>query len=316
MTLTKYFAILDERRTWAPDAIAAAKRRGYLTRHIAPGNVMPRSMDEVSLHGLGFIRPHAHPAILKRNQTKDDREMRLQFTHMVQDRAQVEVYENKSEQFRRWSALMPPTWRFTDEGAAYTFLYNEASYPLVSKADVGASSYNVRILKDVNDALTHLSKIFDEGIYVKHCAGGDGIRDVASLQKDYILLQEFIPHTTTYRVNRVGRALAAFKRFNYPNKDVAQTGNVEPVMSIDDEIGSLFHYARGILDQVIQSKWVALDILRDHSRDKWCLIETSLAWPWKAGALANTPFFGSTKRKWGEMWDLMLDEYEAGVFGA
>jgi hypothetical protein len=314
--MTKYFAILDERRTWMAPAIEAAKKRGYLTRNIAPGNVMPRSMDEVSTHGLGFIRPHAHPTILKRNQSKDDREMRMQFPHMVQDRAQVEVYENKSEQFKRWAALMPPTWRFTDVESAWSFAYCEAPYPLVSKADVGASSYNVRILKNRAEACDHVRQVFEKGVPVKHCAGGTGVGDVKSVQKDYVLLQEFIPHTVTWRVNRVGRALAAFKRYNYPNKDVAQTGNVAPVMSMDDEVGSLFHYARSILDQVIDSRWIALDILRDHSRDKWCLLETSLAWPWSPGALSDTPFFGSTKRKWGDMWDLMLDEHEAGVFGA
>ena len=313
--MVKYFAILDERKSWLGDALATAQRRGYATRQIQSGHAMPRSHDEISLDGLGFIRPHAHPEILKRNQAKDDLQMRMQFPQMVQDRAQVEVYENKSEQFKRWGALMPPTWRFVTYEDAMDFVIQDAPYPLVSKADVGASSYNVRILQNKDEAVGHVITAFGSGIPVKHCAGGTGVGDVRSMQKGYVLFQEFIPHTVTWRVNRVGRALAAFMRYNYPNKPVAQTGNVQPVMAMDDRVGSLFHYARGLLDQVLDSRWIALDILWDDTRKRWFFLESSLAWPWSAGALSDTPFFGS-KRKWGEMWDLMFDEYEAGVFNA
>lgn len=312
--MVKYFAMLDERKTWAADALATARRRGYTTRQIESGKAMPRSHDEIALDGLGFIRPHAHPEILRRNQAKDDLQMRMQFSQMVQDRAQVEVYENKSEQFKRWGSHMPPTWRFVDKDEAWSFAYNEAPYPLVSKADVGASSYNVRIFQNRVEACAHVDEVFEKGVAVKHCAGGTGIGDVRSLQKDYVLFQEFIPHTVTWRVNRVGRALAAFMRYNYPNKAVAQTGNVEPVMAIDDRVGHLFHYARGLLDQVLDSRWIALDILWDDTRKRWFLLETSLAWPWPSpGNCNNAPFFGTT-RKWAEIWDVMFDEYEKGVW--
>lgn len=306
----KYFAILDERKSWAADAIGTAKKRGYTTKHLSPGNVA--TWPEGPIDGLGFIRPHAQPLILKRNQLVDDPQMRLRFSHMVQDPAQVQVYENKSEQFRRWHDVMPPTWRFENCDEAYAFL-DRAPYPLVSKADVGASSYNVRILNDRAAARAHVYRIFHGGIEVKHCAGGDGTRDTIGMQCGYVLLQEFIPHEITWRVNCIGSALAVFMRRNYPDRNVAQTGNTKAAMAIDDRIGSLLHYARGIRDQVLSTRWCALDILWDAYRERWWLIETSLAWPWNSRDYSDAPFFGSN-RKWGEMWDLMFDEYERGVW--
>jgi hypothetical protein len=314
MDIVKYFAILDERKVWAADAIRTAQKRGYKTRHIPPGQVMPQRVEDVVPGGLYFLRPHAHPVILKRNQLIDYAQMGVQTDTIVQDRAQVEVYENKSEQFARWGSHMPPTWRFTDKEAAENFILDWRGGPLVSKADVGASSYNVRILNNMKELLRHVDQIFGDGIQVDHCAGGAGVGPVRSIQKGYVLLQEFIPHEITWRVNRVGRALACFMRKNYKDRAVAQTGNVAPVMAIDDRVGSLFHYARGLLDQVLDSRWIALDILWDDTRKRWFLLETSLAWPWPSpGKCMEAPFFGTT-RKWGEIWDVMFDEYEKGVW--
>lgn len=291
------FFVLDEREAWHAPMLKVARERGFDAKRVRRG-------EECEGPGYGFIRCHAEPKALKRNQQDWDA-MSSRLT-MVQDEAQVRLYENKSGQFDRWSKWMPPTWRFTSGDLAMQFL-ETADYPLVSKADVGASSVNVRILADKTQAQRHVHQLFTSGIAVKHCAG-----NAHSVQRGYVLLQKFIPHDITWRVNAIGRRRAIFKRYCYPDKPVAQTGNVEPVMRLDEQTESLLAYAERVLE-AIGSKWVALDILRDG--DEWRLLETSLAWPWPSpGRCNDAPIFGSG-RKWIDLWDVMFDEIEAGVWG-
>ena len=227
---------------------------------------------------------------------------------MVQDAAQVEVYESKSEQFRRWGRWMPDTWRFTDEAGAMA-LAAAAEYPLVSKADVGASSVNVRILASRAEAEAHVRQVFGEGVSVHH--GADGAP--RTLQRGYVLLQRFIPHTVTWRVNAIGRARAVFKRYCYSDRPVAQTGNVEPAMECTPEIDSLLDYADRVFAD-IGTRWCALDVLKDG--DRWTLLETSLAWPWPSPGRCNEGPIFRTSFRWIQMWDALFSEAQAGAFCA
>lgn len=303
------FTILDERGKWFGPAIAAAERRGYDAKRIFRGT------GATGRSGLGFIRPTADPRLLHLNH-RDDAAMRTCLT-MVQDRAQVEAYDNKSEQFRRWGRFMPKTWRFTDVDGAMAFL-DEIDCPdrLVSKADEGASSVNVRILDTRGAQRQHVREIFGRGIPVDHCFGESSVR---TRQTDYVLFQEFIPHTVTWRVNRIGNHFAVFKRYCYPDRNVAQTGNVEPVMSFAELPNHLVWFMTE-LTSVLKTKWVALDLLCAPDQGGtfgWYLLETSLAWPWPSpGTCDDAPFFGRTEYRWRDMWDLMFDEYEAGAWSS
>jgi len=226
---------------------------------------------------------------------------------MIQDDAQIELYEDKSGQFDRWAEWMPATWFFMDEGAAQAFIAS-AEFPLVSKADVGASSINVRILKTLDEAQRHVAKLFGDGIWVHH-----GANCPQTKQKDYVLLQRFIPHKITYRVNAIGDARAVFYRYCYPDRPVAQTGNVEPAFDMTDELDSLLEYSDRVF-AAIGSKWCALDILKDVD-GSWKLLETSLAWPWPSPGECNRgTIFRSKGRKWIEMFDVMFDELERGAW--
>lgn len=301
--MDKKLTVLDERHIWHGPMIEAAHKRGYEAMRIT------RGCEAAGRSGLGFLRPHADPKTLERNHG-DYLDMAAHLT-MVQDFDQVEVYEDKSAQFWRWGRFMPPTWRFEQRDQAMEFIrtYNG---PLVSKADVGASSYNVRVLHTQAEQLNHVQQLFGRGIAVNHCAGGPGGRNVTSVQRGYALLQEFIPHEITYRVNRIGRAMAVFKRYNAPGTLTAQTGNVDGITGLDAELESLLAYADTIFTE-LRTRWCALDVLK--APDGWKMIETSLAWPWPSpGNCMEARFFGPTTRTWAEMWDLMLDEYEAGVW--
>ncbi len=62
----------------------------------------------------------------------------------------------------------------------------------------------------------------------------------------------------------------------------------------------------------IGTKWCALDILRDHEKDQLVCLETSLGWPWPGvggGVWTNG-------EPWENMFDVLLDEIEAGAFPA
>ena len=313
MDLFKGFTILDERDNWHGPSLEVARRRGYSTSRITRGY-------EAKLKGscgLGFIRPHAVPVILERNHL-DYLEMAEVLT-MVQDFNQIEVYDDKSAQFWRWAKWMPKTWRYDNRENAFEFA---RSFPvsgscIVSKADVGASSKNVRLLRTRKDLIDHIRMAFGKGIEVDHCAGGgpSGQRSI-SRQKGYVLLQEFIPHRITWRVNAIGRGRAGFMRY-CGKAGTAETGNVEPVMGLDDPIAAaVFDFAEKVFAE-LNTKWCALDILYDYSAARPYLLETSVGWPWPSpGRCMEAPFFGniSQPRSWDEMWDLMFDEYEAGVW--
>ncbi|MGE4340362.1 MAG: RimK family alpha-L-glutamate ligase [Pigmentiphaga sp.] len=292
---TKFY-VLDERHVWHAAIIEAANSRGFEGVRIFRG-------EDVDEAGYGFIRCHAEPNALKRNQS--DYDLMAHRLQMVQDEAQVRVYEDKSAQFARWAHWMPPTWRFTSGDLAMQFL-ETADYPIVSKADVGASSVNVRILESKAQAQRHVHQVFTTGIAVKHCAGR-----AQSIQRGYALLQRFIPHQVTWRVNVIGSRRAAFMRYCYPDRAVAQTGNVDPVMEMTPQVESLFDFCDRFADEA-RTKWCALDVLQDG--DTWRLLETSLAWPWPSPGKCNeAPIFGSGKR-WIQLFDVMLDEIEAGTW--
>ena len=307
--MNKRFVILDERGNWHGPSREAAHKRGYETHRIERGHEAP-------LGGLGFIRPHAIPAILERNHL-DYMEMAERLT-MVQDFDQVEVYDDKSAQFMRWAKWMPRTWRFERQEHAMAFA---RTWPvndwIVSKADVGASSKNVRILKSRKDLIDHIRLAFGRGIEVDHCAGGRGNEQAKSKQRNYVLLQQHIPHDHTWRVNAIGRGRAMFKRFNGP-EGKAQTGNVEPVKDYDGAAVQAVLTLANEIFATIGTKWCALDILHDVNTGALYLLETSLGWPWPSpGDCDNAPFVGvEAFYRWRDMWELMLDEYEAGVWGS
>lgn len=292
----KNFYCIDEREIWHAAAIQAARNHGYEGVRIRRGT-------EVAGPGVGFIRPHADPKVLQEN--KDDFALMDRHLKMIQDWPQVEIYEDKSAQFWRWGEWMPDTWRFSDKEKALDFL-KSAPFPLVSKADVGASSVNVRILADHTAAIKHVREVFERGVIVNHCSGS-----AKSKQKDYVLLQRFIPHTVTWRVNAIGRTRAVFKRFCYPDKPVAQTGNVEPVMEMTPEIESLLDFSNQFFTAV-NTKWCAIDVLKDGNQ--WKILETSLAWPWPSpGKCMEAPLFGSN-RTWKDMFEVMFDEVDSGAW--
>lgn len=286
--------IRDPRQTWIDPLIDAADRRKIETGII-------ESPKDIGPDDICFIRPHANPLTLPY-----DQELYRQMTKPIQDWRQVMFYEYKRAQVLEWRDWMPDTWMFSNIEDALLFADRHDDYPLVSKADVGASSENVRIIDSRERLQEHIMQIFyGGGIKVQHCSS-DG---AWSMQRDYMLLQRFIPHDTTYRVNRIGNEYAIFLRHNYPDRPVAQTGNTDVVCELTPELEDLLAYSERFTDQA-KTHWVCLDILRDG--DNWVLLETSLCWPWPG--VGDGSLFWPSKRPWCDMWELLLDQLP-GVWG-
>jgi len=267
--------ILDAKGRWKSAIEEAAGRAGY-------------SVTSEPENCLGFIRTSPNPGTLQENQ-KFYHDHKIDW---IQDAAQVDVYEDKVEQTRRWAHWMPKTWLCESQDAAYRAL-DQVEYPFVSKAKEGSSSRNVKLIHSREEATRLVNLAFSTGFPIY---GGT--------QKSYVLFQEFISHSITYRVNALCKGRAVFYRYCYPGDWMAQTGNVEPAFEMSEEVESLLEYSDKVFEN-IGTKWCALDILKDG--EKWKLLETSLAWPWPSPGRCNEGTIFRTKRRWIEMFDAMFD---------
>lgn len=305
--MNKKILFYDPYKHWAKACIETANRRGWQARLINSPDETPSD---------GFVMMRVHPKTILKEREMGRRLSQNPNIKLIVDQAQLDVWNNKREQVYRWSQYMPPSYIFgtLDEAMSFINTY-DGPYPLVSKADEGASSVNIRILNNKQDTEKHIREIFTKGLRVI-CGQG-----VNSVQNDYVLLQEFIPHTITYRINIVGNQNAIFHRFCYPNKPVAQTGNVKPVGVLNDEMVDLLHWSDNVF-KTLDTHWCAIDVLKSASG--WRLLETSIGWPWPSPGDCDEvgrffKFDGSTWQtghQWKGMWDVLVDELEVGVWGA
>lgn len=300
--MSQVLYVLDTRSQWGTALQGIAQRRGWDARII-------RAAYEIDDDGYAFVRLHSHPRYRVRDQLAAAQiRAALSVGRMIQDEKQIKLYDNKRGQHGMWGHLMPQTSIFEDEGHALDFVRN-APLPLISKADVGASSKNVRYLHTRGQAEAHIRQIWHGGVPVSHCSSPD---HAVSKQHNYVYLQKFIPHSLTYRVNIIGRQRAVFFRRCHADRPLAQTGNVYPALEMTDETADLLAWADGVFAH-LGTQWCAIDALRDG--DSWRLLETSLCWPWPSpGNCNDAVFFGGSKRRWREMFDVLLDEVEAGVW--
>lgn len=279
--------IRDPRITWIEPIQEACEQRGIRTHVIESAN-------DVTDEDLLFLRPHADPSVMS-----IDKAIYSLAPACIQDWRQVMWYDDKRAQVEEWKDWMPETFVTTEYEEARAYV-ESCPLPIVSKADVGASSRNVRVIDSRRALIAHVDKLWHGGIVVEHCDS----QGTKSRQKGYVLLQRFIPHDTTYRVNLIGSDRAIFLRHNYPDKPVAQTGNTDPVTDLTPELESLLEYSDRFL-AVAETRFCAIDVLKDG--DGWKLLETSLCWPWP-GVGDGATFFPSG-RKWCDMWDVMLDAW-------
>lgn len=156
------------------------------------------------------------------------------------------LYENKrflSFWLKANAISHPKTFIFYKESEANKFSEQRVSFPVVAKTNIGASGSGVRILESKNDLDQYIANTFSgkgaskrKGPNLKK--GGllkRGLKLVlnpqqlknkievyearaADIQKEFILIQEFIPHSYEWRVVRIGDSYFAHKKLLQGNK--------------------------------------------------------------------------------------------------
>jgi glutathione synthase/RimK-type ligase-like ATP-grasp enzyme len=138
------------------------------------------------------------------------------------------------------------TWIFWNREGAIDFCSN-AQFPLVIKLAGGASSQNVRLLNDFNEAKYWINQLFYRGLFSLDRAGNVKPQEIIKrlkpavslllkgrhpnpgpwyeLQKNYLMVQELLPDNPyDTRVTVIGNRAFAFRRFNRP-KDFRASGS-------------------------------------------------------------------------------------------
>lgn len=151
---------------------------------------------------------------------------------------EVLIYENK-KYFAYWLAAHqlphPATHVFYDLVEAQAFL-KKTAFPLVAKLNIGASGNGVQILHNVHEASKYVEALFLNGkspktgpklskgrilqrLWNKVKKPGEFMnrlktyRSIAKdIQKDYVILQEYVPHQFEWRVVRIGNSFFAHKK--------------------------------------------------------------------------------------------------------
>lgn len=152
---------------------------------------------------------------------------------------EIMIYENK-KYLSYWLEANriphPKTWIFYYEKEALSFIQN-TSFPVVAKMNIGASGSGVSILNSKEEAEQYIIKTFS-GNGIRRRVGpkwrrkGFAGRVITKLmhpkefkmkimsyknerserQKDFVLLQEHIPHTYEWRCVRIGESFFAHKK--------------------------------------------------------------------------------------------------------
>lgn len=288
---------LDDRPfdRYGAELCSAARVRGHDAR-------LFRSAEQVREPGYVFAR-------LCQNQPRLDydraqwRTLEQQGRHkFIQDPGQIAAYEDKGYQTGLWSKFMPETRLLFSRSAAQMHAM-ALCLPVVSKSFIGSASHNVRVLRHPDGVQREIGAAF-----------GEGIKITGGVQKGYVLWQEYIPHSTTFRVTAVGNERHIYQRFNYVDRGVAAPAKVIPTkpMPMSDEAESLLEFCNDFF-LTAGTKWCAIDVLKDP-RGGWKLLETALGWARGNDESGNAKFYG-TKWSLNTQHEMLLDEMEAGVFG-
>lgn len=274
----------------------------------------PRKPD----HGYVFMHMHHHPQVrLLHKRCMAIMAMSPDLVLIPDYRSSV-LYDDKLEQARQLSRWMPRTRVFYTPGAARKFL-EHASLPFISKSLDGASSHNVRLISTLDDAKNEIKQSFsDLGIKCRY----------GQQQRGYLLWQDFIPgNSGDIRIIAIGTKRLVLRRGNRPDRPMASgSGDLTPIVSLEDiDVMSAMQTADEFFREE-RMNWCGIDLVKDAKR-KWYVLETTVGWTLHGyyecaffdTARQFSPKFYSPQhdakmRKGDKVWDVLIDEIEAGVF--
>ncbi|MCD4674407.1 MAG: hypothetical protein K8S18_00195 [Desulfobacula sp.] len=159
--------------------------------------------------------------------------------------SEVFIHENK-RLLRDWllanNIPHPKTFVSFDEKEALAFINSTEQYPLVGKTNIGASGSGVAILKSKEESLKYVVLAFGSGVKSKSgpkLFKGSILKKLHKLiskknfikerlkeysisanktQKEYLILQEYVPHLFEWRCVRIGDSFFAHKKIAVNNK--------------------------------------------------------------------------------------------------
>jgi len=158
---------------------------------------------------------------------------------------EIFIYENKRF-LRDWLLCTdiphPNTFISFYLEEAKTFIRDNNEFPIVAKTSIGSSGNGVQILKNRDEAISYCEKAFSDGIKPStgpHFKKGnlfkklhkamknkgfinqrikDYLKTGDTIQKGFVILQNFIPHEYEWRCVRIGNSYFAHKKIAINNK--------------------------------------------------------------------------------------------------
>jgi len=284
---------LDDKGSWGKSLQSAAKARGIET-------CLFQSSITTKPNDFLFARVNqGNPRMEVEKRLVRDANCKLIIS--LKDTAE---YEDKLAQTAAYGEFMPRTLLIRDSRAAQNAI-DTFSFPFVSKAKTGSASCNVRLITNVEQANNEIKAVFGEGLSVPHRLGEHS-------QRGYLIWQDFLPgNDYDYRVCKIGRYIMILRRGNRDGVPFASgSGRTEAVEELTPETQAVYDFSENFFSTT-GTKWCGIDVVRDYRYARWCLLETTIGW--KQTAYANCRFFG-TDFVGSQMWDLVANEIELGVF--
>lgn len=233
-------------------------------------------------------------------------------------------YDDKVSQSYLFDALKipyPKTWVWFDKMDAINWA-KTAKYPLVLKLSLGASSRNVKLIKNFQEAKYYIEKLFFCGIeditsdsqnkfykwFKKVVAVTLNQKKISleDVQHHYVLFQEFVPNNSfDTRVTVIGNRAFAYRRFNRKNDFRASgSGNFD---TDPTKVDQRFVRLAFKISRLLRTQSLAVDCLWKDSRPIITEISyTFVNWMVRScpghWVLNGDPEIGNLEWKQGQTW--------------
>lgn len=279
----------DDEAKWGQMLHMAALKRGWKTELF--------KKDNLPADGVAFYKMNHNP----KNRNKDKENVKNLIKNGVklipQDRVAA-FYDNKILQSVGLTKWMPKTYYAKTAYEACNLL-SKMGFPFISKTSEGASSHNVRIIRNYAEALKEVGTIFDGGLHIHH----------EQKQANYVLWQEMLqPEAPEYRVVCIGKQRYVKKNVNREGVPLASGSGVTIACNNhkDEEVKEVLQFVNEFVERE-GFKFVGIDIKKQKTW--WRVLEITCAWG--LPGMFDTQFFPDT-RTGAYFFDIILDELEKG----
>lgn len=295
----RLWCYVGDRQGWGAALLAAALKRKWDAHPFLEAGGAPNAPDR----GVAFVHMHHHPQVRWRDkQLMAALRLNSGIRTIPDYRASI-LYDDKAAQAEALAKWMPETLVLRSAGAARKAI-ETLGLPLISKTSEGANAHNVRLIRTADGAKNEIKAAF----------GGIGIRcHYDQRQRGYLIWQRFCAgNDYDYRVKVVGGERTLRRRHNRADRPMASGSEhsvgLWPGGEWDGETADVLAFADALIAEEGLT-FAALDILRDHERARWVLLETSVGWTMDKTIELERFVSG---RPGADVWDVLLDEIEAG----